>query len=158
MSLQTIAQSQPSLKNTITTTDTTADGRVFYADLTYVKSLDKWMLRTDQVGIKIIREIHEKNKKSKAYADSLKSIVESKQIIIDACEEKVKEKDNDIADYKTQLEKKQEFLDLETEKFKAEQKVSKDLNKKATTGKIMTIVGGVGIGVGLAGILYGVLK
>lgn len=116
------------------------------------------MMRTDQVGIKIIREIHEKNKKFQAHKDSLQSIIANKQIIIDACEEKVKGKDADIANYKEKLVKKQEFLDLETGKLKDEQKISKTYKKQASAGKIMTIVGGVGIGVGLAGILYGVLK
>lgn len=158
MSIQTSAQQSKSLKSIIAITDTTADGREFYVDLVYVEALDKWMMRTDQVGIKIIREIHTKNKKLQTLSDSLQSIRENQKIIIDACETQKVSLKKDVADVKTQLRKKQEMLDLEVEKLEIEQAITKDLKKKEVAGKVMTIVGGVGIGVGIAGILYGILK
>ncbi len=116
------------------------------------------MLRTDQVGMKIIREIHSKNKKLQALADSLQSVRSSQKIVIDACKEQKLSLEKDVADKTTQLQKKQEMLDAETEKYDLEKATSNGYKKQATAGKIMTWVGGVGIGVGIAGILYGVLK
>ena len=160
MSTQILAQSPTSTDNIkqYSVTDTTSDGREFYADLAYVQTLDKWMLRTDQVGMKIIREIHKKNKALYAENDTLRSINANLKIESAACEDQIVSKDLDISDKTAQIKLIEDQYKEEQSKTDGLQLTVKDLNKKVTAGKIMTIVGGVGIGVGLAGILYGVLK
>jgi len=116
------------------------------------------MMRTDQVGIKIIREIHEKNKALQTRKDLDQEIILKLRLEKSSCEEQKVSLNKDISDYKSQLNKKQEMLDLEVEKLLIEQAITKDLKKKAVTGKVMTIVGSVGIGVGVAGILYAIIK
>ena len=131
---------------------TTRDGREYHLDMVYDNALDKYLLRTDQVGMKIIREIHADRKRAMAVSDSLMSLNTLYKQVMQECDDKVAILLKDKIDISKQLEINNNMLDNEVENLRLADETIKQLKRKATTGRIMTIVGGVAI-VGSAGIL-----
>jgi len=129
--------------------DTTADGRAFYNDIIFSKEHGE-MFRTTGVGMDIIREINEK-----------RILAESKNVILQLaladCDKEVILADKATEAQKVKFDAMVGKFDNEVIKSENIELVLKDYKKKAFAGKIMTVVGGVGIGVGIAGILYGVI-
>lgn len=136
--------------DSIVVNDTTLDGRPFYVDLAYVESLDKWMMRTDEVGMHIIREIHANNKKLASENKILKDDIFdcNNQLEIVQAEKAIINEKIDLKDQ--QLNNALESIDLKDT-------LNRQLQKKANVGKIMLPVGIVGVTIGIAGILYGVI-
>jgi hypothetical protein len=119
----------------------TADGREYHLDMVYDNTVQKYLMRTDQIGMKIIREIHADRKAAVALADSLSSLNSIYKNSLQECDKQITLIVNDKLDLSRQLDR-----------------TIKELEGKAINGKIMTIAGSVAIGVGIAGILYVVLK
>ncbi len=130
--------------------DTTLDGKSFYADLVYVESVDKYLFRTDKPGMDIIREIHAKNKRLFAENKTLKLD------IID-CDKQVFTLNEELRVSSRKYDLKVNQHDNLLYAISTKNKLNNELQKKANAGKIMTVVGGIGIGVGIAGILYAVI-
>lgn len=128
--------------------DTTADGRAFYVAEVFLDGMEGFF--GDRVTLKAFREINARRIAAEQERDTLKADLTDCEI------------ERDLADKEATAQKeKAEAIDL---KFQKE--VQKNVNnttvlngykKQANTGKIMTIVGGVGIGVGIAGVLYAVI-
>ena len=129
--------------------DTLPDGRAFYVDMVYDPLLGA-LMRTDEVGMQTIRNIN--NDRVAAQKEN----IQLKADILDCEEEKVN-KDNKIKSLTVQNSELNKQYEAEQEKNENNNLVIKDQSKQVTTGKIMTVVGGVGIGVGIAGILYAVI-
>ena len=129
--------------------DTLPDGRAFYVDMVYDPSLG-FLMRTDEVGMETIRNIN--NDRVAAQQEN----IQLKADILDCEQEKVN-KDNKIKSLTVQNSELNKQYEAEQEKNENNNLVMKDQQKQVSTGKIMTIVGGVGIGVGVAGILYAVI-
>ena len=129
--------------------DTLPDGRAFYVDMVYDPSLG-FLMRTDEVGMETIRNIN--NDRVAPQQEN----IQLKADILDCEQEKVN-KDNKIKSLTVQNSELNKQYEAEQEKNENNNLVMKDQQKQVSTGKIMTIVGGVGIGVGVAGILYAVI-
>lgn len=141
-----------------TSSAVTADGREYHLDIVYDKIVDKYLMRTDQIGMKIIREIHADRKAAQAKADSLTSIVQLHKEEIYKCEKQVMLLWKDKIDLSKQLDLSDQMLNNEVKRNKIADRTIKELEGKAINGKIMTIAGSVAIGIGIAGVLYAVLQ
>ena len=136
----------------------TADGREYHLDLIYDNTVQKYLMRTDQIGMKIIREIHADRKAAIALADSLLSLNSIYEKSLQECDKQVILLVNDKLDLSRQLDLSDQMLNNEVKRNMIADRTIKELEGKAINGKIMTIAGSVAIGVGIAGILYAVLK
>jgi len=136
---------------------TTVDGREYHLDLIYDNTVQKYLMRTDQIGMKIIREIHADRKAAVALADSLSSLNSIYEKSLQECDKQVILLVNDKLDLSRQLDLSDQMLNNEVKRNMIADKTIKELEGKAINGKIMTIAGSVAIGVGIAGILYAVL-
>ena len=136
----------------------TADGRKYHLDLIYDDTVQKYLMRTDQIGMKIIREIHADRKAAVALADSLSSLNSIYKNTLQECDKQVTLLVNDKLDLSRQLDLSDQMLNNEVKRNMIADRTIKELEGKAINGKIMTIAGSVAIGVGIAGILYTVLK
>lgn len=114
-------------------------------------------MRTDQIGMKIIREIHADRKAAVALADSLSSLNSIYEKSLQECDKQVILLVNDKLDLSRQLDLSDQMLNNEVKRNMIADRTIKELEGKAINGKIMTIAGSVAIGVGIAGILYAVL-
>ena len=137
---------------------TTVDGREYHLDLIYDDTIEKYLMRTDQIGMKIIREIHADRKAAVAFADSLLSLNSIYKNTLQECDKQVVLLVNDKLDLSRQLDLSDQMLNNEVKQNMIADETIKSLKGKAINGKIMTIAGSVAIGVGIAGILYAVLK
>ena len=135
----------------------TADGREYHLDMVYDNTVQKYLMRTDQIGMKIIREIHADRKAAVALADSLSSLNSIYKNTLQECDKQVTLLVNDKLDLSRQLDLSDQMLNNEVKRNMIADKTIKELEGKAINGKIMTIAGSVAIGVGIAGILYAVL-
>ncbi len=135
----------------------TADGREYHLDLIYDNTVQKYLMRTDQIGMKIIREIHADRKAAVALADSLSSLNSIYEKSLQECDKQVTLLVNDKLDLSRQLDLSDQMLNNEVKRNMIADRTIKELEGKAINGKIMTIAGSVAIGVGIAGILYAVL-
>jgi hypothetical protein len=141
--------SQPSTEPILSIRDTLPDGRVFYIDV--VKdSIHGELMRFDPVGRKMIRIINN----DRVYLKE-QNIILSEDII--DCEKEKTLKDKEISSLMINNVEVNEQYSLEKEKNINNSVMLKGYQKQANTGKIMTIVGGIGIGVGIAGILVAVI-
>jgi GTPase SAR1 family protein len=136
----------------------TIDGREYHLDLIYDDTIEKYLMRTDQIGMKIIREIHADRKAAVAFADSLLSLNSIYKNTLQECDKQVVLLVNDKLDLSRQLDLSDQMLNNEVKRNMIADRTIKELEGKAINGKIMTIAGSVAIGVGIAGILYAVLK
>ena len=136
---------------------TTVDGREYHLDLIYDDAVQKYLMRTDQIGMKIIREIHADRKAAVALADSLSSLNSIYEKSLQECDKQVVLLVNDKLDLSRQLDLSDQMLNNEVKRNMIADRTIKELEGKAINGKIMTIAGSVAIGVGIAGILYAVL-
>jgi len=136
----------------------TIDGREYHLDLIYDDTIEKYLMRTDQIGMKIIREIHADRKAAVAFADSLLSLNSIYKNTLQECDKQVVLLVNDKLDLSRQLDLSDQMLNNEVKRNMIADRTIKELEGKAINGKIMTIAGNVAIGVGIAGILYAVLK
>ena len=136
---------------------TTVDGREYHLDLIYDDTVQKYLMRTDQIGMKIIREIHADRKAAVALADSLSSLNSIYEKSLRECDKQVILLVNDKLDLSRQLDLSDQMLNNEVKRNMIADRTIKELEGKAINGKIMTIAGSVAIGVGIAGILYAVL-
>jgi len=136
---------------------TTVDGREYHLDLIYDSTVQKYLMRTDQIGMKIIREIHADRKAAVALADSLSSLNSIYEKSLQECDKQVILLVNDKLDLSRQLDLSDQMLNNEVKRNMIADRTIKELEGKAINGKIMTIAGSVAIGVGIAGILYAVL-
>jgi hypothetical protein len=136
----------------------TIDGREYHLDLIYDDTIEKYLMRTDQIGMKIIREIHADRKAAVAFADSLLSLNSIYKNTLQECDKQVALLVNDKLDLSRQLDLSDQMLNNEVKRNMIADRTIKELEGKAINGKIMTIAGSVAIGVGIAGILYAVLK
>jgi len=136
---------------------TTVDGREYHLDLIYDNTVQKYLMRTDQIGMKIIREIHADRKAAVALADSLSSLNSIYEKSLQECDKQVILLVNDKLDLSRQLDLSDQMLNNEVKRNMIADRTIKELEGKAINGKIMTIAGSVAIGVGIAGILYAVL-
>jgi hypothetical protein len=107
-------------------------------------------MRFDPVGRKMIRIINNDRVFLKE-----QNIILSEDII--DCEKEKNLKDKEISSLMIKNVEITEQYSLEKEKNVNNTIMLKDYKKRATTGKIMTVVGGVGIGVGVAGIIYAII-
>lgn len=149
MLLPMLTLSQTSTEPILSIRDTLPDGGVFYIDV--VKdSIHGELMRLDPVGRKMIRIINNDRVFLKE-----QNIILSEDII--DCEKEKTLKDKEISSLMIKNVEVTEQFSLEKEKNANNTIMLKDYKKRATTGKIMTIVGGVGIGVGVAGILYAII-
>lgn len=135
----------------------TADGREYYLDMIYDSTVQKYLMRTDQIGMKIIREIHADRKAAVELADSLSSLNSIYEKSLQECDKQIILLVNDKLDLSRQLDLSDQMLNNEVKQNMIADKTIKELKGKAINGKIMTVVGSVAIGVGIAGILYAVL-
>lgn len=122
---------------------TTKDGRDYHLDMVYDDALDKYLLRTDQVGMKIIREIHADRKRSVAVSDSLTVLNTLYKQVMQECDGQVSILLKDKIDLSKQLDINNNMLDNQVENLRLADETIKQLKRKATTGRIMTIAGGV---------------
>jgi len=122
---------------------TTKDGRGYHLDMVYDNVVGKYLLRTDQVGMKIIREIHADRKRSVAVSDSLMSLNTLYKQVMQECDDQVSILLKDKIDLSKQLDINNNMLDNEVENLRLADETIKQLKRKATTGRIMTIAGGV---------------
>lgn len=136
----------------------TADGREYHLDMVYDNTVQKYLMRTDQIGMKIIREIHADRKAAVALADSLSSLNSIYEKSLQECDKQVILLVNDKLDLSRQLDLSDQMLNNEVKRNMIADRTIKELEGKAINGKIMTIAGSVAIGVGIAGVLYAVLK
>jgi len=136
---------------------TTVDGREYHLDLIYDNTVQKYLMRTDQIGMKIIRERHAFRKAAVALADSLSSLNSIYEKSLQECDKQVILLVNDKLDLSRQLDLSDQMLNNEVKRNMIADRTIKELEGKAINGKIMTIAGSVAIGVGIAGILYAVL-
>jgi hypothetical protein len=149
MLLPMLTLSQPSTEPILSIRDTLPDGRVFYIDV--VKdSIHGELMRFDPVGRKMIRIINN----DRVYLKE-QNIILSEDII--DCEKEKTLKDKEISSLMINNVEVNEQYSLEKEKNINNSVMLKGYQKQANTGKIMTIVGGIGIGVGIAGILVAVI-
>jgi len=149
MLLPILGLSQTSSEPTIVIRDTLPDGRVFYIDLVNDAELGE-LMRTDVIGMETIRNIN--NDRVAAQKEN----VQLKADIVD-CESEKDLKDKEITSINIQKGEVEKQYAAEQAKNKNNSIVIKDYKKQASTGKIMTIVGGIGLGVGIGGILYAVI-
>jgi len=136
----------------------TADGREYHLDMVYDNTVQKYLMRTDQIGMKIIREIHADRKAAVALADSLSSLNSIYKNSLQECDKQITLLVNDKLDLSRQLDLSGQMLNNEVKRNMIADRTIKELEGKAINGKIMTIAGSVAIGVGIAGVLYAVLK
>ena len=136
---------------------TTVDGREYHLDLIYDDTVQKYLMRTDQIGMKIIREIHADRKAAVALADSLSSLNSIYKNSLQECDKQISILVNDKLDLSRQIDLSDQMLNNEVKRNMIADRTIKELEGKAINGKIMTIAGSVAIGVGIAGILYAVL-
>ena len=136
----------------------TADGREYHLDMVYDNTVQKYLMRTDQIGMKIIREIHADRKAAVALADSLSSLNSIYKNSLQECDKQITLLVNDKLDLSRQLDLSDQMLNNEVKRNMIADRTIKELEGKAINGKIMTIAGSVAIGVGIAGVLYAVLK
>lgn len=136
----------------------TADGREYHLDMVYDNTVQKYLMRTDQIGMKIIREIHADRKAAAALADSLSSLNSIYKNSLQECDKQITLLVNDKLDLSRQLDLSDQMLNNEVKRNMIADRTIKELEGKAINGKIMTIAGSVAIGVGIAGVLYAVLK
>lgn len=136
----------------------TADGREYHLDMVYDNTVQKYLMRTDQIGMKIIREIYADRKAAVALADSLSSLNSIYKNSLQECDKQVTLLVNDKLDLSRQLDLSDQMLNNEIKRNMIADRTIKELEGKAINGKIMTIAGSVAIGVGIAGVLYAVLK
>ena len=136
----------------------TADGREYHLDMVYDNTVQKYLMRTDQIGMKIIREIHADRKAAVALADSLSSLNSIYKNTLQECDKQVTLLVNDKLDLSRQLDLSDQMLNNEVKRNMIADRTIKELKGKAINGKIMTIAGSVAIGIGIAGVLYAVLK
>lgn len=149
MLLPMLTLSQTPSEPLIAIRDTLPDGRVFYIDV--VNDPDKGeLMRFDPIARKQIRIINEDRIAAKKENELLKADIADCELENNNLVKSV----NAITIQKQSVEKQYE---AEQEKNDNNVIVMKDYRKKAVTGKIMTVVGGVGIAVGLGGLLYAVL-
>ena len=137
---------------------TTVDGREYHLDLIYDNTVQKYLMRTDQIGMKIIREIHADRKAAVALADSLSSLNSIYKNSLQECDKQITLLVNDKLDLSRKLDLSDQRLNNEVKRNMIADRTIKELEGKAINGKIMTIAGSVAIGVGIAGVLYAVLK
>jgi len=136
----------------------TADGREYHLDMVYDNTVQKYLMRTDQIGMKIIREIHADRKAAVVLADSLSSLNSIYKNTLQECDKQVTLLVNDKLDLSRQLDLSDQMLNNEVKRNMIADRTIKELEGKAINGKIMTIAGSVAIGIGIAGVLYAVLK
>lgn len=149
MLLPMLTLSQPSTEPILSIRDTLPDGRVFYVDV--VKdSTHGELMRLDPVGRKMIRIINN----DRIFLKEQNTILS--EDIID-CEKEKGLKDKEISSLMIKNVEVTEQYSLEKEKNVNNTVMLKGYQKQASTGKIMTVVGGVGIGVGVAGIIYAII-
>jgi len=115
-------------------------------------------MRTDQVGMKIIREIHADRKAAVTLADSLSSLNSIYKNNLQECDKQVVLLINDKLDLSKQIDLSNQMLNNEVKQNMITDETIKSLRGKAINGKIMTIAGSVAIGIGFASILYVVLN
>ena len=137
---------------------TTVDGREYHLDMIYDNTVQKYLMRTDQIGMKIIREIHADRKAAVTLADSLSSLNSIYKNNLQECDKQVVLLINDKLDLSKQLDLSDQMLNNEVKQNMIADKTIKSLKGKAINGKIMTIAGSVAIGIGIAGVLYVVLN
>ncbi len=158
MPLLTFGQSETSLKDTLSITENTADGREFTIDLVDDQKLGI-MFRTTAVGMDIIREIHAGKKKAIAERDSVKAInIELKADIVDCDAER-----NEMAAHIIDLEiQNSTVITQRDDQVKLNKDAKVTIDKLTGQVKIAGILGPVGLGIGVAGViggvLYGILK
>jgi len=157
MPLLTFGQSETSSKDTISITDTTADGREYTNDIVDDPKLGI-MFRTTAVGMDIIREIHASRIRTESINDSLEAI--NSELIFDLfnCERQQELMTLNIID----LELKNNEV---RKQYTAEQKITdnkdleiKGLKKKLLPAKVIVIGGPIVIGASLAAMFYLLLK
>ena len=129
--------------------DTLPDGRAFYVDLVYDSSIGV-LMRTDEVGMETIRNIN--NDRITAQKENIQLKADIKD-----CDAEKRNKDSQIKSLAIQNSEINNQYEAEQEKNSNNSIIIKDQQKQVSTGKIMTIVGGIGIGVGIAGILYALI-
>jgi hypothetical protein len=149
--IATLAKSQ-------TFSATTVDGREYHLDIIYDNTVQKYLMRTDQVGMKIIREIHADRKAAVTLADSLSSLNSIYKNNLQECDKQVVLLINDKLDLSKQIDLSNQMLNNEVKQNMIADETIKSLKGKAINGKIMTIAGSVAIGIGFASILYVVLN
>lgn len=144
MLLPMLTLSQTSTEPILSIRDTLPDGRVFYVDV--VKdSTHGELMRFDPVGRKMIRIINN----DRVYLKE-QNIILSEDII--DCEKEKNLKDKEISSLMIKNVEITEQFSLEKEKNVNNTIMLKGYQKQASTGKIMTIVGGVGVGIGIVSI------
>ena len=129
--------------------DTTADGRAFYTELSYDEEHGD-MFSTDRVGMDIIREINAKRIK----AESELIVTQAK---LSDCDAEVVLADKATKAEKAKFVAMEGRFDKEIIKHENTNVVLDGYKQKALSGKIMTVVGGISIGIGIGGILYAVI-
>lgn len=137
--------------------DTTADGRAFYAAEVFDED-EGILFQTNMIGVQVFREVNAKRIKAERERDIADAQRAEAKIQLSACEKQKESLQKDKVDLELKEEKTRELYTKEQDKGVNKDLIIKDLQKKLAPGKIMTIVGSVGVGVGVAGILYGLLK
>ena len=137
---------------------TTVDGREYHLDMIYDNTVQKYLMRTDQVGMKIIREIHADRKAAVTLADSLSSLNSIYKNSLQECDKQISILVNDKLDLSKQIDLNDQMFNNEVKQNMIADETIKSLKGKAINGKIMTIAGSVAIGIGFASILYVVLN
>jgi hypothetical protein len=107
-------------------------------------------MRLDPVGRKMIRIINN----DRVYFKEQNTILTEE---IADCEKEKTLKDKEISSLTIKNIEVTDQYSLEKEKNVNNTVMLKGYQKQASTGKIMTVVGGVGIGVGVAGIIYAII-
>lgn len=149
MLLPMLTLSQISTEPILSIRDTLPDGRSFYIDIVNDNTHGE-LMRFDPVGRKMIRIINNDRLLLKQENTILK------EDIID-CEKEKSIKDKEIRSLVTKNNKISEQYSLEQEKNANNTVVLNGYKKQASTGKTLVIVGGIGIGIGVAGILVAVI-
>jgi hypothetical protein len=115
-------------------------------------------MRTDQVGMKIIREIHQNRMHLQEERDSLVALNLLYSSDILDCDRQLDLLQRNALSFQDQLDIKENMLKNEIQRNRDADLMIKDLRKKAADGKVMLIGGSICVGVGFATILYVFLK
>jgi hypothetical protein len=137
---------------------TTEDGRTYHLDLVYDPLIQQYLMRTDQVGMKIIREIHQNRMHLQEERDSLVALNLLYSSDILDCDRQLDLLQRNALSFQDQLDIKENMLKNEIQRNRDADLMIKDLRKKAADGKVMLIGGSICVGVGFATILYVFLK
>ena len=106
ISMATLVKSQ-------TFSATTVDGREYHLDIIYDNTIQEYLMRTDQVGMKIIREIYASRKAAVTLADSLSSLNSIYKNSLQECDKQISIFVNDKLDLSRQLDLSDQMLNNE---------------------------------------------